>query len=564
MEKTESKGVDFLDNGPTGEELQAIKDLIQLILIALKNYSLYPQNHTICQNSIAKVNAHINSFLKDFHIIKLDVNKDQLLFKNEVVHQDPSEREGLAFIFFRDGIQWLEMREGLSLDEIAELIKTLHHYNDLQGEAEGDLVTALWEFDFPHIHYQATDVYWETEPLLDLSLFHTSAPQSNHEPQEQEAEDTPTEVLPENNKELLWEITPEEVIELRKMITVQENYNARDDLLELLIILLNDQNAKVDFIVVLEFLENEFQYALEQAEFQFALKLISILYNARKTYKANKSWACAFLDSFFIKITTPEVLGILSRFLSTSDMLDQDQMEFLKQLLIRLLPRAILTLSPMLSQIQSPRIQRDIMAVIKFLAKKDIRPLELQINQSDDYTAQKLVYVLGQLEGENPTQILLSMTSHSSEGVRKQALKHLLKRDTNLLNQVFPLIDDHSRAIRQFLFNYMGAHKSKQAESLLLDYIKKKVVQNTDSEHLLNCYRTLGKCGSSASASFLKERLFTKTWFPSNTKSLHRNGAAIALILLETEEAKEILKKASKSLFPSVQIAYRKAKKAHN
>ncbi len=564
MDKTAGRGLDLLDNFPTSKELRAIRDVIQLVLIALKNYSLYPENHTICQNSIAKVNAHIDDLLKNFHVIKIDVNKKQLLYKNQVLHQDPPEKEGLAFIFFRDGIQWLEIREGLSQDEINDFIKTIDHYKDPQDEAEGDLVTALWESDFPHIRYQATDVYWEAELSLDLSLFHASESESNNTAQQEEIQDIPMAIPPESKEENFWKLTPEEVSKLRKMIAVQENYNTRQDLLELLTILLTDQSSKTDFIIVLEFLKNEFQHSLEQAEFQFALKLTNELYKIQKTYKSNNPWASALIDSFFVKTTTPDVLGVLLRFWSTLDMLDQNQMKPLKQLLILLPSRAILTIGPMLPQIQSPGIQREVMEVIKVLARKDIRPLELLMNQSDDSTAQKLVYVLGQLEGEKPTQILLSMTHHSSYGVRKQALKHLLKRDAQLLKKLFPLIEDDNKEIRQLLLNYMGSQKSELAESLLLDYIEKKVGQNTDREHLLACYRILGKCGSSVSAPFLKKHLLTKAWIPSNTRSSHRNGAAIALILLETEEAKDILKKASRSLFPSVRIAYRKAMKAYS
>jgi hypothetical protein len=220
MDKTAGRGLDLLDNFPTSKELRAIRDVIQLVLIALKNYSLYPENHTICQNSIAKVNAHIDDLLKNFHVIKIDVNKKQLLYKNQVLHQDPPEKEGLAFIFFRDGIQWLEIREGLSQDEINDFIKTIDHYKDPQDEAEGDLVTALWESDFPHIRYQATDVYWEAELSLDLSLFHASESESNNTAQQEEIQDIPMAIPPESKEENFWKLTPEEVSKLRKMIAV--------------------------------------------------------------------------------------------------------------------------------------------------------------------------------------------------------------------------------------------------------------------------------------------------------------------------------------------------------
>ena len=177
---------------------------------------------------------------------------------------------------------------------------------------------------------------------------------------------------------------------------------------------------------------------------------------------------------------------------------------------------------------------------------------------------QRLVHILGHLKGERPTRILLKMLSHSSERIRSHALRFLLARNLHpkVIQKLFPLIEDASDSIRQLMLEYLGRRRSKLAESLLLDYIEQRRFRRKDRQHLLACYRALGRCGSSHSVTFLQQVLSKRGWIPGFSRSMHRQGAAISLIELGTQEAKEILERASRSLSPCVRLAYRKAVEA--
>jgi HEAT repeat protein len=66
-----------------------------------------------------------------------------------------------------------------------------------------------------------------------------------------------------------------------------------------------------------------------------------------------------------------------------------------------------------------------------------------------------------------------------------------------------------------------------------------------------------------SSIPFLGETLLGKGWDFASERSLWRQGAALALLELNTQEARDVLKKAAKSLFPSVRSVYQKALKDH-
>lgn len=559
MERPTGKGLESPRGSPTDEGLQAVKDVIASFLIALKNSAIYPEDHAICQKGLENVKDRLDGFLGSYGDLMLDVNKDRFLFQGEVVHQGAPEGSNLPFLLFRDGIQWLRFQRGLELWEIKGFFKILNQYREQQEEPEGDLVTALWEAQFPHLRYKAVEVFWEAEPLGDLSvLTEGGTARQGMDWQEEEQDISVITDLPTMDH-ALWKLTPEEMRNLRRMILEEQNRDSTEDMVDVLLIILNGQCEQGDFVVILEFLKEEFHAALGQGEFRFAFKLLSGLNEIRRSCKIESHWALPLLDNFFKAISRPKALGVLNQVWPTLDILDSDRMRVFRHVLVLLPPEAILALGPMLLEIHSPQIQRQLMEIIGSLATRDLRPLEQLLDRPEESLVGRLVDILGHLKGEKTTRILLKMIHHASERLRSKALKALAVRGPEILTELFPLIEDPSDRIRRLMLEYLGQRRSELAEGLLLGYLEEKRFRREDYQHTLACYRALGGCGSSRCIPFLRRMLLDRGWIPGFGRSMHRQGAVIALNTLGMVEAKQILEKASRSIFPSVRRAYRKA-----
>ena len=57
----------------TNKELQAVKDVIASLLVTLKNFGLYPENHAICQKCLSNVFNHLDSLLNSYDSLKLEM-----------------------------------------------------------------------------------------------------------------------------------------------------------------------------------------------------------------------------------------------------------------------------------------------------------------------------------------------------------------------------------------------------------------------------------------------------------------------------------------------------------
>ena len=119
-----------------------------------------------------------------------------------------------------------------------------------------------------------------------------------------------------------------------------------------------------------------------------------------------------------------------------------------------------------------------------------------------------------------------------------------------------------SKEVRTSILAAFAIQRSTVLENMLLNYLNENYATK-DQAHILACYKTLGLCGSNTSVPFLSKLLLSSGWnsFMSSGKLFYREGAAIALALLDTPEAKNVLLQASESKFKVIRKAFDRAKK---
>jgi hypothetical protein len=226
-----------------------------LLLLAWKNCSLYPEGHNAAVKALENLKTSFESFFSRHNSLRFIIGKDKLLWNNKVIHEVPTENpsEDLVSILYRDGVQWLEFNYGLSLDELIYFFSALNKYRSLSDEADGDIVTCLNGGNLEHIDFKAIDIFWENLPLIDFSTLNDEVLETV-EPEQQdygdEAEDLESSeekhaqvksIADPSVSSTLWAISPVEQRELQKMVQEEENWDNREDVLEVLLIILRSQ-----------------------------------------------------------------------------------------------------------------------------------------------------------------------------------------------------------------------------------------------------------------------------------------------------------------------------------
>jgi hypothetical protein len=576
LETSDPAGSASITDAPSKEEIQGVRGFMAAFEKAIKSYSLYPGTHSISEKLLSGLENSLADFFHTYPEIKLDIEKDRICYKTVEVYRKDGNEDHLVTPLFRDGIIWLEFRKGTTTTELSILLGLLNEYRTITDESEGDLVTALWKENLDHISYEAAEVFWETEPKLDFSHFKVSgasedvlqgpaelssdaAAVKSSAGSENSGKHSTVSLAAAEVKRSLIQLSSAEKEKLQNLIKEEENRNRSEDILDMLLIVLEDESDEKEFDKILELLAQEFENILLHGEFHLAAKILAHLKGMLGRESAKKIWRDPLIDQYFETVSESQFLEALKTYLPNFKSEDPAQLKILRQVLIMLRPKAVLAIGPLLSKAVSTPLRLRLMEAIVILSKQDLKPLNQLLQAPDDQMVRYLVTVIGHLSGKNPQRLLLNLTRHSSADVRREALKHLLKRTGSVQPSFFFLLEDPNPAIRREILSRLASTRTPASEDSLLRYLSQKEFQITDFDHILACYIALGKCGSSRSISFLKETLEELSWWEvlRFSKSPHRRGAALALSELNLAEANKILDDAAGSIFPPTKRAAR-------
>ncbi len=557
--------------------LDDTKRLFSYLLLAGKNVSLYPKGHSISVNSTKQFHEMLESYIRQYGDVKIEFERDRVICQGLEVHTGASEEGSLPFTLFRDGIRWLEFTEGIELEEIREVLSLINRYAVLTTEPEGDIVTAFWESHFDHVLYKADDLLsgqsggpdellseLEEDQLDKISKLDTIPPSTETEikdkqesPGDAPAADTASPGFLTLDR-ASFVLTPKEQTELQAMISHEEKLSATEHLNMLLDMFLQHQEEK-DFNLIMEVLLEEFEVSFVRHDFDAVLIILDGVRKILDSGRLRDHWEKPLLESFHKDISSSSrCLKPLDKIWSNVNV---QQMETLKLIFRHLSPEAVHTLMHLLLLGQSSQLEQITEDTIASLVSKDMNCLEDLIKNPDNRIAEKLVHVLSRLEGDKPLKYLMKLARHSSVSVRRGAIKVIGKVPGDQIQKIFEFIEDPDASIRRLILTQMGQSRNEIAEDLLLQYLQSKKFSAEQEEHLMECFVTLGKCGSLKSVPFLRQTFLHRKWTAGFKKSPYREGAALALVALKIPEAQQIIEAVGRSFYPGLRRIARNAGK---
>ena len=541
------------------EEIKSVKEVLSSLITTYNNYYFYPSDHIIRKESLNKLIISLNAFFNLMIEFKIEIKREGLFFKGEKVNSISDANDPLFVSLFRDGVLWFEILPGINPIEIDTILKILCKYRLLNEEPEDDIVTSLWNANLSNFRYKAVDSYFKNKPIFNYNDFKIN---KNAESESKIYKDNYDTHLKKPNISSsavnFFELTAIDK-ELLQNLIYQDKHRKRDeDLADILIITLQDSVLDNEVSSILDLFKVEFKEAILSANFQLAFKIISKI---KTVYSQNKNRSNNFkklIYDFWFKISGNEVSKPLEYGLAK---LDPNNVVFFKRTILMLNHNIIYVLVNFLSNAKLKNLHKLFMETLGILATKNIAPIERLFNSKDEELLKKLVRVVSTIKTPQAVCLLTKITGHESEIIRLQALIELKKIDKLSREKIFEMIDDTSLQIRTKILKYLASEKSIFNERMMRNYVERIDSTHRDSEHILMCYRTLGRCGSNSSIDFLKYNLFKRPilGFLNRKQAVHRKGAAIALLEIGTKEAKVVLESASISLFPGLRKAYRKA-----
>lgn len=551
------------------KQLVAVRQVLAAMALALKNFALYPLSHSICLQSIRTFDARLQVYLQTYGDLRLVVGERTFSLGEAEVHQDSDEKDQLAGLFYRDGIKWLELQDGIDLAEISKLLVILKTNRVQPEESSGDIVTALWEANLGHLDYEAVDFMAEEGELVDPLKLKSVPAEAALQLDSGASSDTGAgagsgmvdyeKISVRLRRGYDLELTATEEEALKGMVREEEAKNINQEALEILLIILDEQEEKGDFRSILAFIREEFLFDLGAGEFRDMCNLITRLRQDQIKYRQERPWAAKLIGEFFQEISTAATVEILAEVLvGYDDPLLDEALAKMTRLLQLMSPAMLPSLVPLLTRDYSEMVERALLLAIKSLAERDTSgALAKLLPHGEALLVLKLLPVVAALKKEGGEDLLDTLVEHPDERVRIRVLEKFVSLGRKINGRHYRLVDDPNPTVRQLALKLLGSERSEFVESFLLNYLENQLYTIADDNHLLACYRALGGCGSGRAIPFLQKTLTEGAWkgLLGMDKAVLRHAAAWALSLLDNPTAKKVLRDGAASKFGAVQEA---------
>ncbi len=554
--------------------------IVKNVVSAFRTYSLYPEDHALTRNGLKHISKELIKYTDTYDSLVLVIEKDGIYTGGQPVYSGAGDDDPFLVPLTRDGIVKIEFIKGIGGKEIAELFRIIKKNRMISDEAECDTVTDLWESDLVHIRFQSAEFFWDSDTVFSFpkpskglvafsSIEEELAPPKEIRKEKGQIQNSswldyePSFYKPANLDGPLFagmdlSFNPDELIRLESIVKEHETIQNDDDVLDLLLFVLEEVAQSDDLSNVLASLAGEFGRVLQQGEVYKAYSIIEKIADYHSRHAWLKPFVAQRVDEFMKSISGPVFEEARPGLIPVLNMNNPGDIFFLRKVCMALESSAVITLCDVLALLESQSSRDLVLDIVKNKAREDGELIERMMANPDKTVVLIAISLLKKIKDSNSDYLLFKALKHSVEQVRSSALDYFTEKPVTVLNSIFFLLDDPSMDVRIKLLKFIGSKRAVTTETLMLEYLDRCDESSAERNHVLTCYRMLGKCGSERSIPFLRKKVFNGAWsgLIGAKKNSHREGALLALSELGSAESLRILKKASKSRSPLIRKAY--------
>ncbi len=547
--------VSSIEGKDLDEAVDQAKDLINTFVKTIKAFRLYPPENPTLVGFIDQVYRKFQLFLNRYHYFILKIEENKLSFRGVTLYENPDLKTSLAFQLYKDGLRELRFMEGLEEGEVDGLIDIMKR-SDSIDKMEDDLVTLMWEKDFIHISYLATDEYLEEMPAIipaNIEQFRANLtfeppPQSEMGDIGEETDGTEVdyyEIMKRVESSPLvgvdrsvYFLTPDELEGLRKEVESETAPSFVFSVIDILFEILALEKSPQPYQETTGILQKLLDALITLGEFQKASELLTRVNIILNTYEL-KDWQVDAIRQLSDKAGEPQRIEKIGKILDKGE---EIRLEEVSNYLTLLKPNSIQPLIKVLGELNNSRARRMLCEVLIEIGKGN---MELIIPFIDDhrwFLVRNIAYILGRMGKESALPTIQKALNHEEARVRREAIQALgiigSSKAFDLLGKALNDQDDRNRSMVALNLARVGKKASLPA---LLEVVQAKDFSKRDSAEIKAFFDAIGMVGSNDAIKPLEKLLEQKSWFGMGKKDEIRLRAASALALIGTAEARSIL-----------------------
>jgi HEAT repeat protein len=568
----------LIEGVETDEEVLLSRDLTGAFIKTVKAFRFYPPDNPTLKGLRDQLLKKFKFFLNKYQSFVIQVGEYDLSYKGKVLYENRDMKTSLAFSLYKDGlreIQFMKNLEEWEVQGIIDILKQSEQVNPL----EEDIVTMMWERDFVHVRYLATDEFLEETPVIipdHVDQFRKGLvlkPLAHHVEVDL-AEEGPDEgvnldgLLSKVNEEpspfvsdrSVYFLTPDEVEGLRKEVETEVSpiftVSVVDILFEILV-LEKEQESYQDAVNTLIKVLDGF---LALSEFVRATDLLKRAYILLKTYDLQDSQV-EKIGEILLKAGEEARVARIGKVLER----EEGRLEEVNAYLSLLQKNSIQPLVKLLGELKNSKARRVFCDALSEIGKNAI---ELFIPFMDDrrwFLVRNIVYILGRIGKEESLPHIQKAFNHEENRVRREAIQALgLIGGQKTVGLLVKALTDEDVRIRCMAAINLGKAGKKTGLIPLVEIVQSKDFYKREPVEIKAFFNGIGMAGSDEVVPVLQDLLERKSWFSRGKTDEIRIGAAHALAMIGTPDAKAILEEGENSKDETLRDACTEALKSQS
>ncbi len=564
----DKKAIDLSGEVPPieGEELDEslllARDLMSTFVKTIKAFRLYPPENPSLNDFRNQLFRKFQLFLNKFHSFIFQIGEYDFSFKGKILYENKDLNSSLAFRLYKDGLRELRFMESLEEWEIQGLVDILKRVDKID-QMEDDLVTLLWESDFVHISYLATDQFLDEMPVLIPTNVEEFRKYLKFEPPAHKVEPDFGEEGEEDGFDLeailsertsgpppiaahqsVYFLTPDELERLRKEAEAETAPTAVFNIIDILLEIMALEREPEPYQDAVNVLQKLLDALLTLGEFQKASDLLTKVYIILNTYQ---------LENWQVKITQQfiEVAGEPPQIERIGKILEKEKgvkLEEVSKYLTLLRPNSVRSLIQLLGELTNSKARRVLCDVICEIGKNSVDLISSFMNDHRWYLVRNIIYILARVGKEQALPYVQKGCNHGEARVRREAVQALgTIGGSKAFGLLVKALDDLDVRIRSMAALNLAKVGKKASLPHLLEVVQSKEFPKKEKAEIKAFFDAIGMSGCDEAVRPLQKLLEQRGWFDRKKKVEIRMGAANALALIGTLEAKSVLKSGKNS-----------------
>ena len=572
---TDKKALDLSSEMPSIEGVEAdeefllARDLTSAFIKAVKAFRFYPPDNPTLKGFREQLLKKFQFFLNKYHSFTIQLGEYDLSFKGKILYENRDVKTSLAFLLYKDGLREIRFVKGLEEWEVqgfVDILKQTDHINQL----EDDIVTLMWEKDFMHISFLATDEFLEETPVVipgNVDQFRKNLvfKPMGHQVQVDFFEEGSGEeidldhILLKEIKELppfvsdrsVYSLTPDEVEGLRRDVEAEVAPTFVFNVLDILFEILALEKASEPFQDVVNIMIKILDAFLTIGEFTKAADLLKRVNIILKTYDM-KDWQIESIRRIVLEAGEEVRIERIGKVLEREEV----RLEDVNAYLLLLQKNSIKPLIKLLGELRNSKARRVFCDALSEIGKNAIELFTPFVDDRRWFLVRNIVYILGRIGKEQSFPYIQKAFNHEEIRVRREAIQALgLIGGSKATGLLVKALTDNDVRIRCMAAINLGKVGQKAGLIPLLEVVQSKDFSKREPVEIKAFLNAIGMVGSNEAIPILQQLLERKSWFGRGKIDEIRTEVANALAMIGTPEAKAILEEGKNSKEESIRDA---------